>query len=186
MASVGDNLRSGGAKGLPRSLVQLIANIDAEIAAAGAGVKSYALLRMGTTQDSTAVAGNHVEFDTITEQSANADISVSTGAGQLDGLITLPAGKIFKVECQVAAILVSTVASFRLQIRDNTAGALIGDFVLVEPFSVASEVHSPVMCMAFAPASSLEIEARIVSVTGTIVQIQNSNIRGTMLRVTEL
>ena len=149
-------------------------------------VKSYALLRMGTTQSSNLLAGDHVQFDTITEQSANADIAVSTGAGQLSGLITLPAGKIFEVSCELGVLFGSAVSNFRLQIRDNTAAALIGEFVFIEPFTLAGDVHSSMVCWAFAPESTLEIEARLILVGGTITQIQQSGIRGTLLKVREL
>ena len=152
----------------------------------GPTVKSFALIRMGTTQSSNLLAGDHIQFNAITEQSANADISVSTGAGQANGLITLPADKIFEVSCELGVLFGSAVSNLRLQIRDNTAAALIGEFVFIEPFTLAGDVHSSSVCWAFAPASTLEIEARIILVGGTITQIQQSGIRGTLLKVREV
>ena len=152
----------------------------------GAGTKSYAMVSMGTSQDFNFSAGDHVEYDQITEQSANADISVSTGAGQANGLITLPAGKVFKVEANIGVIFGSAASFLRIQIRDNTAGALVGEFANVEPLTVASDVASSETAHGYVPASSTEIEVRIVFASGTITQIQRSAIRSTSVRITEV
>ena len=113
-------------------------------------VKSYALVRMGTTQSTNLTAGNHIQFNAISEQSANNDIGVSTGAGQLAGLISLPAGKVFELSAEVGVIFGSAASSFRFQFRDNTGAALLGDFVAIEPFTLAGDVHSSSVCWAFA------------------------------------
>lgn len=152
----------------------------------GAVVKSYALIRMGSSQGSDLLAGDHIQFDSITEQSANNDIAVSTGAGQANGLITLPA-KVFELSCEVGVLFGSAASSFRLQFRNNTGAVLLGEFVTIEPFTLAGDVHSSSVCWAFAPgAGAIQIEARIVFVSGTITQIQQSGIRGTLLKVREL
>ncbi len=149
-------------------------------------VKSYALISLGTTQSTDLLAGDHIQFNAITEQSANNDISVSTGAGQANGLVTLPAGKVFELSCEVGVLFGSAVSSFRLQFRNNTGAVLLGEFVQIEPFTLAGDVHASSVCWAFAPAGALEIEARLVFVSGTITQIQRSAIRATLLKVREL
>ncbi len=166
--------------------VEVVREALAILGIGGTPTKSYALIRMGSTQSSDLGANDHIQFDSITEQSANNDISVSTGAGQANGLVTLPAGKVFELSCEVGVIFGTAASSFRLQFRNNTGAVLLGEFVAIEPFTLAGDLHSSSVCWAFAPAGALEIEARIIFVSGSITQIQQSGIRGTLLKVREV
>ena len=102
MASVGEGIRSGGAKGLPRSLAQLILNIDAEIAAAGGGgAAQYIKLEEFTA---SGVDGGDSVATTYTKRVLNRITQDETGAVTLvAGAFTLPAGE-YEVEAWQAQV----------------------------------------------------------------------------------
>ncbi len=125
MASVGDGIRVGGAKGLPRSLEGLIARIDEEIAAAGSGPKAYLSARMDD-QSTDKTVGDHVEYDQVLTVDASGDIALAVGAGQLGGLVTLAANKTYECMAGIRCDFTTSGGVIRVRFRDNTGAAEFG------------------------------------------------------------
>lgn len=164
MASVGDNIRAGGAKGLPRSLAKLIENIDAEIAAAGAAPKAYLSAGMNV-QTLNIDANDHVEFDSVLEDDGSGSIALSTGGGnQTDGIFTLAANKTYKLTAAVGVNITTTVGFARCQWRNNTSNLFIG--IMLGVFSADSQFTRASQPLAVAiievGGSPIPVELRIV------------------------
>lgn len=60
-------------------------------------VRPWAEISLSANQTTNLAEDNHVEWDLIQGMGHTGLISLSTGAGQLDGLITLAAGRIYVV-----------------------------------------------------------------------------------------
>ena len=54
---------------------------------------------LSANQTTNLAVSDHIEFDTETHR--GSAISLSTGAGQLDGLFTLEGGRTYKIECSL-------------------------------------------------------------------------------------
>lgn len=61
----------------------------------GRPYRPYALISLSANQTTNLAVNNHVEFDSITQ--VGDLISLSTGAGQADGIITLSAGWYYQI-----------------------------------------------------------------------------------------
>ncbi len=119
MASVGVGIRSGGAKGLPRSLVQLIANIDTEIAAAAASAGLYALFREEQASGVNAGTFTSGAWRTrLLNTEVFDEIGITLASNQLTGV---PAGDYeFWASCPVIS-----VANHQCRLRNITGVATI-------------------------------------------------------------
>lgn len=87
--------------------------------------KSYLVTGMDD-QNSNLTSGNHIEFDEQLIVDASGRIAQSAGAGQLSGLFTLAAGRVYLLACFVRPIF-SAGGSADFRWRDNTAAAFIGN-----------------------------------------------------------
>lgn len=134
---------------------------------AGVGGVSHAFITMAAAQTSNLAVNDHVEFDTIADNSP--DITLATGAGQLDGLITLPPGKLFSMRCRLRPGFASgTGNQMAWQFRNNTDAALIGqkgeEITPISGSFTARTGESVVFIDTTAGAK--EVEVRIIQETG--------------------
>jgi hypothetical protein len=91
----------------------------------------YAYLTLSADQSANMTVGNHVEFDQLA-QSSGAGFSLSTGAGQADGVLTVPAG----------------TWEFRAQVGMTNAGGGESDWTLYD------DVAATIIGTETAPGSS--------------------------------
>lgn len=132
----------------------------------GASFK-YGLYTLSADQTSNLAVGNHVEFDTCQGSLGG----VSTGSGQAKGIITLPAGKTYKITG--AAELVFSSGDFaRLKIYNRTSSAYIGQEAIC--FAVNRNTScstQPTFMAIITTSANTDIDLRINSVTGTITTV---------------
>jgi len=123
----------------------------------------FSLANVGTDQTANIDAADHWE---LTEIAANGDITISTGAGQLSGLITLPAGGKFFLVAEFAGDFSNSSGSVAWQWRNNTAASLIGTTPIAEPrTNNTSEVNARSAVAYLETSASTEVEVRIISET---------------------
>lgn len=65
--------------------------------------RQWAEIRLSANQTTNVSAGNHVEFDQIVGASYTGLISLATGAGQADGIITLAANRHYAIYTSLGA-----------------------------------------------------------------------------------
>ena len=124
----------------------------------------FSLASIGTDQTANIDAADHWE---LTEIAANGNITISTGAGQLSGLITLPAGGKYVLTAEFAGDFANSSGSVDYQWRNNTTSTLIGTTPTAEPRSNASDEVTTSSAVAYVVTTvETEVEVRIVSETG--------------------
>ncbi len=174
MASVGDGIRVGGAKGLPRSLEGLIARIDEEIAAAGAAPKAFMHATMN--QQTTSLALNdHVEFDAELVNDGSGSIAVSSGGGdQTDGIITLAANKTYDCLASLRIDFTTSSGQVRYKFFDLSAVAEFGAASEFRAITNGSNIADLPMATGIITvgASPITIELRLIQRVGAISTIQ--------------
>ena len=107
---------------MPRS-----SRIDRSIQLDGRNVgTSYALYELGVDQNLNLGAPNHVELDTELEVSADMVGSLSVGSQQANGIITMPAGKLWEVEAGFSFETNAAGAQLCCQLFDLQAAAVFG------------------------------------------------------------
>lgn len=145
----------------------------------------WAMIALDAAQTSNISVSNHIEFDLIAARS-DTNITLATGSGQSDGLITLPADKQFLIVLFVHAYM--NEGYFRVQLFDHTLGAAIigdtGEDAAIDLFvsdPVALDGGSGSTSVLFTPATSTQIKAEFVTVSNA------SSIRqGTRLWIQEI
>ena len=137
-----------------------------EILGVSVGSRSYGLLSLSGVQVTDLLAGDHIEIDTINDSSG--DILVSTGAGQANGLITLPAGKVWILSAAWQIGFTGPATFLNLRWRNNTDAALIGIAVNINPETQASDVAGLRATVAIIDATleAKEVEVRIIGNLG--------------------
>ena len=125
-------------------------------------VGEYALVSMSGVQVTDLLAGDHVELDTINDQSGA--FLLSTGAGQANGLITVPAGKVWILSAAWQIGYTGISGFLNLRWRNNTDAVLIGVAVNVNPETQTSDNAGLRSTVAIIDATleAKEVEVRIV------------------------
>jgi len=128
---------------------------------ATAPIKSYAFISLSADQTSNLAVNNHVEFNTILNSVGG--ITISSGAGQANGLITLDAGKTYKITARIRGGFSNAAGWATFQIRNNTAGALIGrNGITADMGANTNAVQNDVMAIITTSAPTV-IEVREIS-----------------------
>lgn len=106
------------------------------------GAVGYMRAILSANQTSNLAAGNHIEFDSIQDDSG--DISLSTGTGQQRGLFTVPPG-VWLVLLHLVAVGISDTSGFlQVQPFDQTSAEGIGNGTLhIAPNAGDSAMSSP-------------------------------------------
>lgn len=143
---------------------------------------AYMLALLSADQTTNLALNDHIEFNT--SNSDNGIISLATGSGQANGLFTLPANRIYRLECQLSSFFSSTVGSFFFSWRNNTSGTLIGSLAGVAPFSTpANETTISKAVAIIAPSVSTQVEVRISGAPSSLTDIPAT---GSYVIITEI
>lgn len=121
----------------------------------------YITATISAAQTSNLAVGDHVEFDTVVEDSGH--ISLSTGAGQADGIFTLPEG-IWRIELPTCRVNFSDSAGeLQLRFRDDSNTNLGTGNAIFQPPSGTDNFDggSSTGGIVIVPSASLDIELQI-------------------------
>ncbi|MEE9278197.1 MAG: hypothetical protein V3V06_07270 [Dehalococcoidia bacterium] len=149
----------------------------------GALRTGYGLVVMGADQAADLAAGDHVEFSGFDGEAR--DISVSSGAGQANGLITLEPG-IWRMECWLRGFFSGSTGGFEFQFRDNAASAVFGVGGRLEPQTGAANQHTVAACHGmeeFLVATEIEVRILFNSLLTELEESANFGCRVTFTRV---
>ncbi len=141
MTSLRDSLKKGGAKGLPRSLDGLLDSLDAFL--------TPIYLHAPMNADQAITGAGHIEFRDSGDienggWQTSGDIVVSTGAGQLAGIFTLPRGRIYLCQAFLAVTFSSNTGIFGCQWGLDPSAPFedpFGTRCLVSPQAQAQNQH---------------------------------------------
>ncbi len=149
--------------------------------------KAYLHARMNS-QSTDLLAGDHVEFDDQLIVDASGDISLAVGAGQLAGLITLAAGKVYEVTTGIRADFSAAGGVVRFRLRDNTGAVEFGNQSELFVRTGTSQVESLAIATGIiAPTVITEIELRItVAVSLLTIQGLSSAAGQSYVKVVEI
>lgn len=134
-------------------------------------IAGHALIGLGSTPQSGPDVGDHVEWS---ENSIVGDlISVSTGAGQLKGIITLAADHTYKITVGLDVEIDSTEEAI-IQVYDRTQSAtLVPDGSSTTPKmrcrgvgATGGKCGLTICGFIFSPSAETDIDVRIESVSG--------------------
>lgn len=138
----------------------------------GGAAKLFATISLSASQNTNVQAGDHIQFDTIKQESPSSGITVSTGAGQANGLVTLPQGHVFKLSGYVNSQANSATNNLILQFRNNTDALLLGPET-----RIIMNTNSWGSCIPIAfidtAAEAKEIELRIIAEVALILFVSN-------------
>lgn len=142
---------------------------DATWANAGCIPEEVAYITLSGNQTTNLIATNHVELDTIVYPVEQAEhlITLATGTGQADGIITLTAGKLYRISGGTFSAH-SSGAAFNTRLYNRTASAYIG--LLWYGNQTGSNSTSSVcriMPFYFTPAVDTDIDLRIYTSMNT-------------------
>lgn len=165
MASVGDKVKIGGSKGLPRALAGLVDRIDEEIA--DAGLASYALLKRGGDDQTTFInAGDHLEFTGLEGAAVGVSVSNVGNQNQGTGLIELESAGTWLMICWLDGVFSGAGGQARYRWRDNTGAADLGFSGRVTPASSVLNTYGVNAAVAIETFTTpVQVEVRIVSET---------------------
>ena len=150
-----------------------ISPTDELAALVGGGTKLFAIVGLSATQNTNINANDHIEFDQIEQENAGGSgIAVSTGAGQLAGLITLPQGHVFKVTGYINTQFNSATNTLILAIRNNTDAVVLEPHARIIVNTNSGGSDQPISYID-TTAEAKEIEVRIVSETAFITFTSN-------------
>lgn len=154
----------------------------------GGAAKLFATITLSATQPSTRLnAGDHIELDTIFDESPSSGILVSTGADQANGLVTLPQGHVFKVSGYLNGTFNASTVFAIHAIRNNTLAAIVSPNARTFSRNANNaDSHVPIAFID-TDGGATEIEWRIISETGLIQAIGTaSGVGETYLVVEEI
>ena len=141
----------------------------------GATTKSIAFINLSSNQNSNIANGNHIEYDSIVFQKGN-DISLSTGSGQSNGIVTLPAGKTFKITANCSIRFGGNTGTVGILIKNITAGTYLnyGGKYQTPNFAAQSEfiTMAPVGFITTTVSTNIHVEIEspvsLIRVNGTV------------------
>ncbi len=139
-------------------------------------------------QTTDLLVNDHVEFDVQSIVDASGDISLAVGAGQLAGLITLAAGKVYEVTAGIRADFSAAGGVVRFRLRDNTGAVEFGNQSELFARSGTSHVHTLAIATGIiAPSVTTEIELRITAVVSlTTIRGINAAAGQSFIKVVEI
>lgn len=132
----------------------------------------WAMVALGADQTTNISVNNHIEFDLI-EKAEGSGISLATGSGQADGLVTLPAGIRYRITLWSYAGI--NEGHLRLRLLDHDTGSIIdGDTGEPWPLSLwafdavaldAGAAHGGIL---FTPPDATVVKVEIVTVSNLV------------------
>ncbi len=143
-------------------------------------LRNRAFSMLTSTQSSNLAATDHVEFDGSDADILGALITVTSGAGQTNGIFTLQPAT-YKITAHLALTLTAATDQVVVRLTDGAGVALIpdstGDPLLLIQGMADTAVTSPLYSLEviFTTASAFALEVRIISVTGTLVGINTGS-----------
>lgn len=131
----------------------------------------YGTFFMSANQTTNITTGNHIQFDTT---SGSGTITVSTGAGQASGLISLLANVTYVIKLQgLVSFLSPSSGVMGIRIYNETAGTSLSVPAYFVPVAESLSDNQVAMCsVIYTPTANVQISARID--TSTNVSIINS------------
>jgi hypothetical protein len=155
-------LTSGGGYGPVRKLVLSPSDFVRPMIKEDDTPVDFARAEMTVNQTSNLGTNDHVEFDFI-DTSPSSSITMSTGAGQDDGKITLPIGKYWEITAVGHGAHNSNTGLSYLQLYNNTDSTFHGQELMIDgPQRAANWNAPPVMTWLFDTIDEAkEIELRI-------------------------
>ena len=168
-------------------VLTITAGFPTWVAPSGGTAKSAFLATLSSSQSTNLVANNHVEWDTTTF-STGSNITLATGVGQANGLFTLATGKTYQLRANMAIRYSASTDSYIFQWRNNTNGTLLGASVVTKPTTHAgnNDSYPGVISALVTTASSVQVELRIMSVTGTVIRLEGSTSQGSWCEIIEM
>jgi len=136
--------------------------------------RDTAFLTMSAPQNANLAVGDHVEFNLV-----EGNIPLSVGAGQANGVLTLTNSKKYKLEANVSCAFGATNDSCSFVWYDTTNNTEIGK--RSDCFSVsgsATESSVSTVRAVVTPGADINVELRIIAVSGTVTLISNSFANG--------
>ncbi len=122
-------------------------------------ILKYGLYTLSANQTSNLSANNHVEFNTI-QGSLN---NLSTGAGQENGIITLSAGKTYKITGNAAIVSSSSTSSIVFKVYNRTNSTYLGVENVCLPTTYTPNAScQPNFIAMVSPSTPIEIDIRFV------------------------
>jgi hypothetical protein len=140
---------------------------------------AYAFIDLTADQTTNLTANNHIQFNNIVAQ--RGSISVSTGAGQANGIITLEADKTYRLEANIHVIVDGGTDYGTFQWRNNTTSTLIGKIATCTNNDVNTDrPDQPTAIAVITTTAPTNVELRVIASsslngiesTGTSVMIQ--------------
>ncbi len=149
----------------------------------GGNAVSRALYSLSADQTANLALDDHIEFDTVEDESA--DMELETGAGQLDGIINLPPGKLFLLEAGMGALFTGTTGDLNFQWRNNTDTTLIGTVGEARAGTDANDTAYQNTAQATISTfdGAKEVEVRIIASPTALTHIEST---GAYIRILEI
>ena len=121
----------------------------------------YGLYTLSVNQTSNVAVNNHVEFNT----SEGSLGGLATGSGQANGIVTLTAGKTYKIMFSLYATHASTAGYVAAQIYNRTGSAYIGKVVWCITVNAGAAQNPVPLGIAFiTPSVNTDIDVRFSAV----------------------
>ena len=127
------------------------------------GTGTFCSASLAADQTTNIAATNHIEFDTLDE---DGGITLQTGAGQLDGIFELGAGKKYYLTGAVRPEFSGATGQLVMAWYDITNTAELGKRAIYESQTHASNnADQPKAEIVITPTTNITIEFRIIAVT---------------------
>lgn len=153
------------------------------------GAEAYFQATISVDQIANFGPTNHVEFQNEIENDGGGFISLATGAGQANGLITLAAGKIYVLAAGMNCGFNAALTTARFKWRNNTVAAGFGNVAEVQPDSFSLNFGKTPMCMGIVDlvgGEQTEVEVRIIVAAGLISILGAANVGETFCLIHEM
>ena len=151
------------------------------ISGSGSSGGAYIYAELSSAQSSNLSTANHIEFNQI--EVSNGIITLSTGVGQQNGMFTLPANRVYKLEAQLF-VDYNSQAFIDIMWRNNTTGSLIGNLARLFGNNF-SNFDAPVDKAVAIVDATVTTEVELV-ITSTTASLQNIFPTGTYAIITEI
>ena len=129
----------------------------------GDGTGTFCSASLSADQTANIAATDHIEFDTLDE---DGGITLQTGAGQLDGIFELGAGKKYYLTGAVRPEFSGATGQLVMAWYDITNTAELGKRAIYEAQTHASNnANQPKAEIVITPPANITVEFRIIAVT---------------------
>ncbi|MEI8390120.1 MAG: hypothetical protein WCG23_09590 [bacterium] len=129
---------------------------------AGASFK-YGLYTLSADQTSNFALNNHVQFNTVQGSLGG----LSTGSGQANGIITLAAGKTYKISGNILAVFSNAAGHVGCELYDRTNSTPFTPLLVsyIQPTTATANYGiQPGFIGFITPSTNIDIDLRIMSV----------------------